>query len=119
MTLQAIQAITLHILNEIDEKIQELENASKTNFKWFNDNQAKANADKCHFLSNLNSEISVIGKRENIRLKFHFKLNFDSHICDIFKGRRVKDTRTMPLVSFWCLTINLNIFHTLFWCFYC
>ena len=31
--------------------ILKLQNASKTLFKWFNDNQMKANPDKCHFVA--------------------------------------------------------------------
>ena len=36
--------------NSIEEVIQKLENAPKTLFQWFSDNQMKANPDKCHFL---------------------------------------------------------------------
>ena len=45
--------------NWIEELIQELENASQTLFQWFSDNQMKANPDKCHFLCNSNSEVSL------------------------------------------------------------
>ena len=41
--------------NSIEEIIQKLENAAKTLFHWFSDNQMKANPYKCHFLSSLNS----------------------------------------------------------------
>ena len=44
--------------NSIEEVIQKLENAAKTLFQWFNDNQMEANPDKCHFLCNLNSEVT-------------------------------------------------------------
>ena len=36
--------------NSIEEVIQKLENAAKTLFHWFSDNQIKANPDKCHLL---------------------------------------------------------------------
>ena len=38
------------IENSIEEVIQKLENAAKTLFQWFSDNQIKANPDKCHLL---------------------------------------------------------------------
>ena len=43
--------------NSIEEVIQKLENASKTLFQLFSDNQMKAN--KCLFLRNSNSEVSL------------------------------------------------------------
>ena len=45
--------------NSIEEVIQKLENAAKTLFQWFSDNQMKGNPDKCHFLCNSNSEVSL------------------------------------------------------------
>ena len=38
--------------NSMEEVIQKLENAAKTLFQWFSDNQMKANPDKCHFYVN-------------------------------------------------------------------
>ena len=35
--------------NSTEEVIQNLENAAKSLFQWFRDNQMKANDDKCHF----------------------------------------------------------------------
>ena len=43
--------------NSIEEVIQELENASKTLFQWFSDNQIKTNPDRCHFLCTSSSEL--------------------------------------------------------------
>ena len=34
--------------NLIEQVIQKLENAAQTLFRWFSDNQMKANPDKCH-----------------------------------------------------------------------
>ena len=45
--------------NSIEEVIEKLENAAKTLFQWFNDNQMKYNPDKCHFLCNSNIEVSL------------------------------------------------------------
>ena len=36
-------------VNLIEEVIQKLENAAKTLFQWFSDNQMKASPDKCPF----------------------------------------------------------------------
>ena len=35
---------------DLDDVISKLQNASKTLFQWFNDNQMKDNPDKCHFI---------------------------------------------------------------------
>ena len=37
----------------------QLENAAKTLFQWFSDNQVKANPDKCHFLCSSNRKVSL------------------------------------------------------------
>ena len=39
----------------IEEVIQKLENATKTLFQWFSDNQMVDNPDKCQFLCSSNS----------------------------------------------------------------
>ena len=53
--------------NSIEEVIQKLENAAKMLFQWFNDNQMKANPDKCHFLCNSNSEVSLTMETQKSR----------------------------------------------------
>ena len=45
--------------NSIEEVIQKLENAAKTLFPWFSDNQMKTNPGKCHLLCSSNSEVSL------------------------------------------------------------
>ena len=45
--------------NSNEELIQKLENAAKTLFQWFSNNQMKTNPDKCHFLYSSNSEVSL------------------------------------------------------------
>ena len=50
----------------IEEVTQELENASKSIFKWFSDNYMKTKPDKYHFVSSSNSEISITVKNLNI-----------------------------------------------------
>ena len=54
--------------NSIEEVIQKLENAAKTLFQWFSDNQMKANPNKCHLLCSSNSEVSLtIENRKNTK----------------------------------------------------
>ena len=78
--------------NSMEEVIQKLENAAKTLFQWFSDNQMKANPDKCHFLCNSNSEVSLTIETQKVKnskfekllgIKLDSKLNFNSHIHDI------------------------------------
>ena len=53
--------------NSMEEVIQKLENAAKTLFQWFSDNQMKANPNKCHFLCNSNSEVSLTIETQKIK----------------------------------------------------
>ena len=55
--------------NSVGEVIQKLENAEQTLFQWFSDNQMKANPDKCHFLCNFNSEVSLTIETQKIKKK--------------------------------------------------
>ena len=72
--------------------ILKLQNASKTLFKWFNDNQMKANPDKCHFICSSNVKTSIMIENKQIRTSFcekllgvffDSKLTFQSHIDNI------------------------------------
>ena len=45
--------------NNIDEVITILENDSVQLFKWFSDNQMKANKDKCHLVISNNEKVSM------------------------------------------------------------
>ena len=78
--------------NSIEEVIQKLEKAAQTLFQWLSDNQMKANPDKCHFLCNSNSEVSLTIETQKIKSskfekllgsKLDSKLNFNSYIHDI------------------------------------
>ena len=53
--------------NSMEEVIQKLENTAKTLFQWFSDNQMKANPDKCHFVCNSNSEVSLTIETQKIK----------------------------------------------------
>ena len=73
--------------NSIEEVIQNLENPAKMLFRWFSDNQMKANPDRCHFLCNPNSietqKIKSSKFEKLLGIKLDSKLNFNSHIHDI------------------------------------
>ena len=55
--------------NSIENVIEKLENAAKTLFQWFSDNQMKTNPDKCHFLCNTNSEVGLTIETQKIKKK--------------------------------------------------
>ena len=83
----------------MEEVIQELENVSKILFKWFSDNQMKANPDKYHFLTGFNSEIGITVENEKIastkfvklpRVKDDFILNLNFHVHEISKKAEQK-----------------------------
>ena len=46
-------------VNTIDEVIQSLEHDSVMLFKWFSENQVKANISKCHLLVNKKDEVTI------------------------------------------------------------
>ena len=50
--------------------ILELQNASKTLFKWFSDNQMKANPDKFHFICSSSVKTSIMIENEEVRNSF-------------------------------------------------
>ena len=78
--------------DDIDEVITILENDSIQLFKWFSDNQMKANKDKCHVVISNNEKVSM--KIDNIELEntsskniimIDSKLNFKEHLEGIIK----------------------------------
>ena len=80
--------------NNIDEVITVLENDSIQLFKWFSDNQMKANKDKCHLVISNNEKVPM--KIDNIELEntssekllgiiIDSKLNFKEHLERIMK----------------------------------
>ena len=88
---------TLYITaNSMDEVIEKLENAAKTLFRWFSDNEMKANPDKRHFLCSSNREVSLTQIIKNSKfekllgIKLDSKLNFSSHIHDICQDTEQK-----------------------------
>ena len=72
----------------IEEVIKSLERDSTMLFKWFSDNQMKANISKCHLLVNKNDEVVInLGETEIknseyeklLGIKVDTKLNFNEH----------------------------------------
>ena len=108
--------------NSIEEVIQKLENATTTLFQWFSDNQMKSNPDKCHFLCNSNSELSLTIETQKIKnskfekllgIKLDSKLNFNSHIHDICQkaGQKLNAIfRITPYMDFAKRRLLVNIF---------
>ena len=108
--------------NSIEEVIQKLENAAKTLFQWFSDNQMKANPDKCHFLCNSNSEVSLTIETQKIKnskfekllgIKLDSKLKFNSHMHDICQkaGQKLNAiSRITPYMDFAKRRLLVNAF---------
>ena len=69
--------------NSIEEVIQKLENAAKTLFQWFSDLQMKAKPDKCQFLCNSNSEVSLTMETQKINSRNCLVLNWIQNLTSI------------------------------------
>ena len=50
--------------DNLNDVILKLKNASKTFFKWFDENQIKANPDKCHFICSSSVKKSIVKENE-------------------------------------------------------
>ena len=46
--------------NNIEELTVKLQNASKTLFRWFNNNQMKSKLDKCNFICSASKNVSLV-----------------------------------------------------------
>ena len=53
--------------DDLGDVILKLQNASKTLFKWFSDNEIKANPGKCHFICSPSVKTSIMIENEEIR----------------------------------------------------
>ena len=82
------------VVDDLSDVILKLQNASKTLFKWFNNNQMKAKPDKCHFICSSSVKTNILIENEQIRnsssekllgVLFDNKLTFQSHIDNICK----------------------------------
>jgi hypothetical protein len=96
----------------MNEVISSLENVSLRLFKWFTDNEMKANPEKCHLLLNTQSKWTL--NIENVLLessscekllgiKIDNELNFDTYLTDICKKASNKIhaiSRIAPYMNF-------------------
>ena len=76
--------ILLFVSGDLMDVILKFQNASKTLFKWFNDNQMKANPDKCHFICSSSVKTSIMIENKQIRNSSCEKLlgaRFDSKLA--------------------------------------
>ena len=100
--------------NSIEEVIQKLKNAAKTLFQWFSDNQMKANPDKCHFLCNSNSEVSLTIETQKIKnSKFERLLGIKSrskNICQKVGQKLNAISRITPYMDFAKRRLLVNVF---------
>ena len=76
------------VIDTIEEVIKSLERDSTMLFKWFSDNQMKANISKCHLLVNKKDEVVInLGETEIknseyeklLGIKADTNLNFNEH----------------------------------------
>ena len=108
--------------DNLNDVILKLQNASKTLFKWFNDNQMKANPDKCHFICSSSVKKSIMIENKQIRnsscekllgVFFDSKLTFQSHIDNISKNASQKlnsISRITPYMDFNKKRLAVNAF---------
>ena len=82
--------------DSIVDVITSLEDDSINLFKWFLDNQMKANSNKCHLITNkqscMNLSVGNINTENSSCEKLlHNKLNFNEHLHGMIKkaGRKV------------------------------
>ena len=105
-----------------EEVIKLLERDSTMLFKWFSDNQMKANISKCHLLVNKKGEVVInLGETEIknseyeklLGIKIDTKLNFNEHLNDnIGKANRKINalSRVVPYISLSRKKILMNSF---------
>ena len=95
--------------DDLNDVILKLQYASKTLFKWFNDNQMKANPDKCHFIcsSSVKTRIMIENKQTRnssceklLGVFFDSKLTFQSHIDNICKKTSQKLNAISRITSY-------------------
>ena len=97
--------------NSIDNVIKSFEDDSISSFKWFLDNQMKANSDKCHLITSKQSYMNLKIGNINIEnsscekllgVKLYNRFNFDEHLDGIIKEASPKVSglsRIFPLMD--------------------
>ena len=106
--------------DSIEDVINSLENVSVTLFRWFADNQIKANKDKCHLLISctINVDGNIIGKsicEKLLGVNVDNKHKFNEHLESILKkaGQKVNAlSRILPYINFEKRRILMNSFFT-------
>ena len=108
--------------NGVKEVINSLKEASDESFYWFTDNQMKANPNKCHLLRSSSDEMSICVDNYNIKsskyetflgIKIDNKLNFNTHVDEIYKkaGQKLNAlSRVTPYMDLSKRRILLNAF---------
>ena len=106
----------------IEDLIIKLQNASKTLFQWFTDNQMKANPDKCHFICSHVDKASLLVENMEIKSSTHekllgvtidTKLSFNMHIDNMCKKANIKLnalSRITPYMDFNKKKLLINAF---------
>ena len=106
----------------IEGVIKLLKRDSTMLFKWFSDNQMKANISKCHLLVNKKDDVVInLGETEIknseyeklLGIKVDTKLNFNEHLNDIISkaSRKVNAlSRVVPYMSLSKKKILMNSF---------
>ena len=103
------------IADTIEEVIKLLERDSTMLFKWFCDNQMKANINKYHLLVNKKGEVVINLGEKLLGIKVATKLNFNEHLNDIISkaSRKVNAlSRVVPYMSLFKKKILMNSFLT-------
>ena len=107
---------------DLDDVISKLQNASKTLFQWFNDNQMKANLDKCRFICSSSIKVNISIENQNISnsasekllgVLFVRTLKFQSQIDNICKKTSLKLNailRITPYMDFNKKRLAVNAF---------
>ena len=108
--------------DNIDDIIKSLEDDSINLFKWFLDNQMKANCDKCHLITSKKSCTNLKIRNMNIEnvvwekllgVKVDNKLNFNEHLDRIIKetSRKVSAlSRIFPFINLTNRRLLMNSF---------
>ena len=92
-------------------------------FKWFSDNQMKANISKCHLLVNKKDEVVIkLGKTEIknseyeklLGIKVDTKLNFNEHLNDIISKASRKVNALSRVVRYMNLSKKKKLMNSFF-----
>ena len=110
--------------DSLNDAIRKLESVSSKLFKWFSDNQMKANKDKCHFITSKQIPATISIDNTNIKnsecekilgIKVDSNLNFNEHLRGIIKiaSRKVNAlSRIIPFMNIPKRRILMNSFFT-------